>query len=103
MFEVGLVAFLIFGNAGLWLFGRFLGRLKTEFPDAWEKAGKPGMITLLLPVSSAEFMNWQRVVREDSLPAEMLRLLRRGRLFSLLALAAWFVCVAALLSSQSGA
>ena len=35
MFEIGLIAFLAFGYASLWLFGRFLSRLKSEFPGAW--------------------------------------------------------------------
>ena len=103
MFEIGLIAFLAFGYAGLWLFGRFLSRLKAEFPGAWEKAGKPSMVTLLVPVWSEEFMTWQRIAREDGLPADMLKLLQRGWLFSLLAVVAWFVFAAALVSSLSTA
>src|SRR5512139_209088 len=101
MFEVAMLVFLIFGWASLWLLGGFLNRLREEFPVAWERAGRPGMITLLFPVSHAEFLDWQRAAHEDGLRAEMLHSLRRGWLFSLLALVAFFLCIAALLPSLS--
>ena len=48
-------------------------------------------------------MTWQRIAREDGLPADMLKLLQRGWLFSLLAVVAWIVFAAALVSSLSTA
>jgi hypothetical protein len=93
LFVLAVVAFVFFGNMSVLLHARFLRRLKSDFPDAFENAGRPSQFNSLLPpgLGNRRYARWLKTLHEGSLPSSMRRLYRWSQVSWALALGAWAV------------